>query len=522
MASPIVDYSVDPVIGNAPLVVTITLNSVILDDFDLQGLSIAHFGFVDESGVANGFQQSHFGYYLALPSITYLWNFGDGNSFVGENPPQHTYIAPGTYILRLILVVNGVAYQYPTEITAKEVLSSLVGIGQSLERTSLTYGNDETQGIGWSTNSGDSHVWPDSNGSLVSIFNEQGDHEEIVFDSIDGFPYIYNTRKINSDALVKESWKGRLNPLDSESGIEIVTRVRLQEYKGSHESYYQQMSDINLFYQPMRIKNQGQTGYDAKGLRSAFEVDLELYADEKLEKVAHAHDVPVDRELFFDRKIKGNILQIAIETTTSEYRFTRSEVYLTNYDHARWPSQPQMTEKTYQFNADNDLGSWLTRSTNLLKDNNMVAYGDSSDYLASAGPDNYNASAFTVINPSNLNLNLSTLLGFPLYFITIWSTNQNGPTFSQAVPPTVDVVDSLEARINPDDPNDLSTRTWYFLNIVSDSLSPISSIEFIDGDSYFDMRGFESNATINSTETLQYIFDDVKENNANSICPSWF
>jgi hypothetical protein len=181
-----------------------------------------------------------------------------------------------------------------------------------------------------------------------------------------------------------------------------------------------------------------------------------------------------------------------------------------------------MTEKTYQFNADNDLGSWLTRSTNLLKDNNMVAYGDSSDYLASAGPDNYNASAFTVINPSNLNLNLSTLLGFPLYFITIWSTNQNGPTFSQAVPPTVDVVDSLEARINPDDPNDLSTRTWYFLNIVSDSLSPISSIEFIDGDSYFDMRGFESNATINSTETLQYIFDDVKENNANSICPSWF
>lgn len=521
MANPIVDYSVSPVTGTSPLTVNVTLNSVIIEGFDLQPISIAHFGALDENYMLNGFQISHFGHYIALPVISYVWDFGNGDTFFGEQPPSHTYNTPGNYILRLIIVVDGIAYQYPTTITARANINVLAGVGQNPDRVSYTYGNDETQGVGWSSNSGDSHLWSDTYGSIFSIFNEDGDHEQLIYDSIEGLPYIYNTRKVNPNSLIRESWKGRENPLDDNSGIEIKTRVRLQEYKGSHESYFQQMSDINLFYQPMRRENQNAIGYDSKGLRSAFEVDLELYADEKLEKVAHAHDVPIDRELFFDRKVKGHVLQIAFETLASEYRFTRSEVYLTNYDHAVWPSQPQMTEKTYQFNVENLLRSWLTRSENLLVDSNGLKYGTTDDYLPTGGADGYGNSAFTIINPSNLLYTFSGFLNGAIYHITMWCSNQNGPTFPQVVQPTVTVVGSVEKSIDPDNPG-AATRIWYFLNIIADISNPISDIEFLNGDSYFDVRFFELNNTVNDSETLNYMFNDIDENKGNAICPSWF
>lgn len=37
----------------------------------------------------------------AIPNYTYVWDFGDGTTFTGSNPPDHFYSTPGTYLVGL-------------------------------------------------------------------------------------------------------------------------------------------------------------------------------------------------------------------------------------------------------------------------------------------------------------------------------------------------------------------------------------------------------------------------------------
>ena len=270
------------------------------------------------------------------------------------------------------------------------------------------------------------------------------------------------------------------------------------------------MSDINIYLEPMQRSNQGENGYTEKGLRDAFEMDLELYADEKLEKVAHANDVPLDRELFFDRKIEGHVLQIAVATEASEFRLTRNEFYLTNYDRARWPSMPKMTEKDYQAESAK-LNIWFTRHENKLLD--FITSFDysslySGNYINVMGPDEYGASAFDLNGPT------AFVLGDLNKVVTFWSTNNNPVVVDQGYTTEVigqkDIIDETQTPI-----------TWYFLKTTITGPTALSIYTFqANGTSYFDMRFYTE--TVVDTNVITYIFDDVVENNANAVCPRWF
>lgn len=45
-----------------------------------------------------------------VTGFTYEWDFGDGTTFIGENPPPHTYSQPGTYEVRYKAVVDTAGY----------------------------------------------------------------------------------------------------------------------------------------------------------------------------------------------------------------------------------------------------------------------------------------------------------------------------------------------------------------------------------------------------------------------------
>lgn len=532
MADPVVNYTAVPVSGSAPLTVVITLISVFVDSSELDPFSIAHEGFYNNTDqLFDPFQMSHFGYYQTAPNIVFLWKFGDGGSTSAINPGSHTYVAPGDYILRLCLAVDGIVFEYPTDIRVEaggggtyDVPGGdygVPGIGQAIgqaggpdagERISLTYGNDETQGIGWSTNSGDGHIWPDSPGSVISIFNEEDDHEQILIDSLDGLPYTFDGRKIASSSLIFEVWKDRVNPLEDDSGTEITTRIRLAEYRGSHESYRQQMSDIYLYFQPMYRSDQGATGFTEKGLRDAFQIDLELYSDEKLENTAHADNVPLDRELFFDRKINGHIMQLAFETAASQFRFTRSEVYLTNYDQALWGTKPEMTEKTHQDRVGELIG-WYSRGGFLFEriSRTETPYTGTA-FTVRLGPDNYTGSVFLLLGP-DLDVTFRT------FDMTYWSTDETAITTDLASTST-----TIGQVIVPDP----APTTWFFVHIkltapLADTVYTLIG-NLLVSPSYFDVRFHKSVETdpALTTDQLNYMFTDVTENQGNAICPSWF
>lgn len=495
-----VDIDISPTFGPAPLTVTIIVNEVNIPDAELDPFAMAHHGGFDETTQGfDSFQASHFGFFLQGLDVVYLWKFGDGQQFVGLEPGGHTYTVPGFYLLTLCIIINGEEFPFVTEITVEGVRGSTEGIGQdAANRKSLAYGNDENQGYNWSKNTGDGHLWPDTKGSIMSIFNEDLDHEQIIYDSRTGLPFIFDTRKVNSSAKILEVFKDKVNPLVEGSGTEITTRVRLQEYIASHETYFIRMSDINLFFEPMYRIRQGIPGYTEKGLRDAFAVDLELYVDEKLDKVAHADDVPIYRELFFDRQIQGHVLQIAFETASSEYRLTKTEVYILPYDKAVYPSQPEMKEKTNQ-EAVSDLTRWYSRAEILNKDliDPGDVFNDNVPFTAITGADGYGQSGMELSDDTFEIREVNTDA------VSLWSDLATNPFKNATLTPTI--FDSFVR----------GSTTWY---LWVDNAVGGNANDFLLPGKYFDIRGHKSALT---NDQIQYVFDDVSENRGDAICPVW-
>ena len=206
MADPMVVYEVIPTEGNAPLSVDIIITSVEIQTVDLDPLAMAHYGYINSiDQLFNGFQAAHLGYFLEGSTVLVLWDFGDGTTTTNPDPMNHTYTSPGNYLMVLSLFVDGIEYTFPTLITVFSTGSySTLGIGLEENRKSYTYGNDEAQGVGWSTNSGDGHLWPDTHGSIISIFNEENDHEQLIIDSLTGLPFVYDGRKNAASSLIAE------------------------------------------------------------------------------------------------------------------------------------------------------------------------------------------------------------------------------------------------------------------------------------------------------------------------------
>ena len=493
-----VTFDINPTSGVAPL--TVVISNLDIDvSSELDPFSIAHNGALEiTTQEFSPFYATHFGYFIPTGFFSFVWDFGDGTKSTLPNP-THTYKIPGDYIITLSVTIDGITTDYITEITVFEELSRTLGIGVNQSRQSLQYGADETQGYGWSENSGDGHVWPDSKPSNLFIYNENGDHEQLVWDSVTGLPYVYDGRKLNTGSKVYEVFKDKVNPLKEDSGTEITSRIRFPEMTGSHESFAQRMSDISLFFEPMYRKDQDQPGFGENGLRDAFKVDLELYANEKLAKAAEAADVPLDRELFFDRFVEGRILQLAIEMKASQYRFTRMEAFLTNYDKARWidSNTRQMTERTKQDELSNFV-QWYSRNCNGLVDLVTNQGTPFEDYEIVAGADGYEDSGFRFNSPGFTFEFLGGLAPSTTY---VWSTADTNPHFNGMIP--FEQVTSF----------DVNGTTWYLWK-VSDNSGPY----VLKAADYFDLRSLSGNV---SQEAEDYYIDDIKNNNGNINCPRW-
>jgi len=495
-----INFDVNPKVGKYPL------------DASASGIflsSLSHW-YIDNLASAGFLMQS-----IGMASIGFLgddsnntikWDFGDGTRSDQVFPPVHRYSNPGTYLYtgnevskaNTSNIIDTLSYLIKV---LDDVLTTLNIGGNKEGRRSLTYGNDNEQGFGWSDNGDDGNLWPETKGSIISIFDDNGDATEIVYDSLSGLPYVDNPRKSYGGSRILDAWKDRIDPLLADSGVPIRTRVRLQEFIGSHESFEQKMSDISLFFSPIYKENQGEQGYNADGILSDMKTAIELYKNDLLDEQAHAIDIPMKTELYFDRAIVGNILQLAFETTESEYRFTRGECQLTNYDKARSPfrsrtgenSEPYrgMTEKDFQQQLSDVESLWISRDDTIL---NRVggALIAGLEVFVGIGPDGKDDSAFTsatgVVLPNTSTKSL----------IVISNIEDNTLVFAN-----LDTV--LVGEIS----------TGWFVHYVNDD-NVVANIETIAGNKYFDLRLLSNNTT---EELRTYYINDIVQNSANNVCP---
>jgi hypothetical protein len=271
------------------------------------------------------------------------WVFGDGEVST-ESAITHTYKYPGNYILTGLL--NG-AVAITQKITVLDNRNLVFGLGGNPYQKSYRYGNSNEQGYGWSEEGDSGNLWPDSKASIIHCFDENEDFQIVIYDSMTGLPFVDNPRQTALGTNILDAWLDKIDGLRN-TGYAIRTRVKIPEYKGSHDSYQVKMSDINLFFSPIYKEKQGNTGYNAEGFRDNMSIGIELYKDFILDPQATSENIPMTCELFFDKDITGNSLQLAFETTDSQYRFDKSEVYVETFDKARFPFVTGMSEKAIQ------------------------------------------------------------------------------------------------------------------------------------------------------------------------------
>jgi hypothetical protein len=333
---------------------------------------------------------------------------------------------------------------------------------------SLVFGNSMGQGFGWHINNGDNLPVPEFLGESLSIIGTFGEGISLVFS--DGLPYINNLFSNIKDTLSEPIYYDKYDYLNPETLNSISCRISPRESRGAKSSYSMKISDINLFLRPQNAE-----------YLSDFIVGMEGFENYSLNKNAEASDIPLDRELFFDKELLGKVLRIAFTTNNSGFKMISLEYYLEVYDKATFPFKNKMTEADIQLNLAS-MDFWITRGCQEANYDYI-----SKELITTTSSSKIDGADGKV----DTGISIEQSIAFPsgkLYFFT--KTN----------PATLGVteIDNFEVNL----------ETWYFVSYDG---------SFLHGSSFsaFDIRIYD---TVLSTDDLSYWLNDVKSNSADIVC----
>lgn len=130
---------------------------------------------------------------------TYLWEFGDGTSFTGSNPPAHTYASKGTYTVKLTMTDPGACNSPDSTSTTITFDNSFVeadfeGPESTCEKTKITFNNQSANA--------QSFLWEFGDGSTSTESNPEHSYDTAGVYSIK--LYSYNDNTCNQvDSIIK-------------------------------------------------------------------------------------------------------------------------------------------------------------------------------------------------------------------------------------------------------------------------------------------------------------------------------
>lgn len=370
------------------------------------------------------------------------------------------------------------------------------GFAYSSNKKSYHYAVHPEQGHGWSENTGDDWIWPDGFSSVVNVIDDNDFRRLIVWDSRSGLPYVLNTHDGPTNSGLIAAWVDKKDNKRSGAGTEITTLIKLGEYIGAKQHFDIEHTESSLHFRPIDSDNLGASGYTASGQRSNQKVKINLYKDGETTASASSEDVPESRELVFDRHVKGNTLQLEIETDTSEYKLNKIESYLEVYDRAKFPASNSNSSTMKESDYQSEFGSpsvWISRGSNLLL--NRASGSDLTGAgTATSGPDGKSNSALTISTAVELGNSAQTSGTLILWHKTGYSIS--GVSLTQVT----------------------TSGTWILSYMDGSVGTPIpASISLPVGD-VFDVRLYSS--ALSSDAKTDYS-DDVINNSGDNYLPTW-
>ncbi|MGD9211480.1 MAG: hypothetical protein PVI90_11915 [Desulfobacteraceae bacterium] len=169
---------------------------------------------------------------------------------------------------------------------------------------------DESQGVGFSENTGDDFVFPSAGAPPIMVWDENNIAHLLVLDNNDGNIYDMMTRDGPADSGLEKVWTDKADE-NGENGTAIIPSVKFGEDIGNYEYYWLRSAVIRLFVHSVNDRVKGTSGFSDEGIPDDLEITLRAYIDGKLTIERSVADIPITGDIHFDDMVEGH--RIALE-----------------------------------------------------------------------------------------------------------------------------------------------------------------------------------------------------------------
>lgn len=136
----------------------------------------------------------------SIGALTWSWNFGDGTTFTGQNPPPHTYSSAGTYVVTLQTTNNGCTYTASRTIVIRDLTPDFTAGPtegcNSVFPVFFASSPDPGAMVSYTWNYGDG-VTETSSGVVASHFYNKSGSYTVTLTTVDSFGCVFTRNKPN-------------------------------------------------------------------------------------------------------------------------------------------------------------------------------------------------------------------------------------------------------------------------------------------------------------------------------------
>jgi PKD repeat protein len=271
------------------------------------------------------------------------WDFGDGNTS-DEDDPTHIFKMPGEYVVTLTLTdVFGNTSTAQTTIYVLEMDYTGTGVDQginvSFTNRCLRTAVKPMEGVGMVEWGGVGMVWPTAYVGTCKGYTARNEAISLVQDNREGRIYRVGIRELWTDKTTA-----------GYGGTEIACRFRLKEHvaaRGEHITL--EHVENHVHFRPWSDAYRGASGYDDRGLRSAFEVEERLFVDgEVITPALRLQNIPRAGDYCFRNVRQCDRQQLEIVTATSAWRCVGIRQLINQLDQAKGPAEDYAQENQWQ------------------------------------------------------------------------------------------------------------------------------------------------------------------------------
>jgi len=272
--------------------------------------------------------------------VDYRWDLGNGVK-TNEAFPRTDYDT-GAYDVRLIVTLDtGEELEVVKKvyIVVAEQGENQLNIPYLKDRDALHFGWNNSTGKGWSINKRDKMVAPITSSSVYNI-EINGKIRTVVWDYLEGVPYIINVSKVhNQEAVYKDRVEVDGNgDIVQDSGYDIPTRIVFPEISGEMYHYGLIHQETSIVFRPELLED---------SLFDNTKIDFKLIADRRKGPVEIRYDEDPSSEVrFFYSNTQTETTksrQLEVSTNTSKYQLLFFEAYFKSIDKQNTFKAPSYT-----------------------------------------------------------------------------------------------------------------------------------------------------------------------------------